>query len=67
MDRHGWVLIRVRIAAREVRAVHPISWGWQFTASQALDEVYVPFFGPFGAAWEDATVARWSPTPLGPL
>jgi hypothetical protein len=24
----------------------------------------VPFFGAFGAAWDDAMVARWSANPL---
>jgi len=42
-------------------------WGWQFTGSEALDEAYVPFFGAFGAAWDDAMVARWSAHPLGIL
>ena len=42
-------------------------WGWQFTSSQALDEAYVPFFGAFGTAWDDATVARWNANPLGLL
>jgi hypothetical protein len=41
--------------------------GWQFSGSQALDEAYVPFFGAFGAAWDDAMVARWSANPLGIL
>jgi hypothetical protein len=27
----------------------------------------VPFFGAFGAAWDDALVARWSANPLGML
>jgi hypothetical protein len=27
----------------------------------------VPFFGTFGAAWDDAIVARWSANPLGML
>jgi hypothetical protein len=42
-------------------------WDWQFSGSQALDEAYVPFFGAFGAAWDDAMVARWSANPLGML
>ena len=42
-------------------------WGWQFFGSQALDEAYVPLFGAFGAAWDDAMVARWSADPLGML
>jgi hypothetical protein len=29
-------------------------------AAKGLDEAYVPFFGAFGAAWDDAMVARWS-------
>ena len=37
----------------------------QFSSSQALDEVYVPFFGAFGAAWDDAMVARWNVIPSG--
>jgi hypothetical protein len=37
-------------------------WG-QFTGSEALDKAYVPFFGAFGAAWDDAMVARWSAQP----
>jgi hypothetical protein len=32
-----------------------------------LDEVYVPFFGALGAAWDDAMVARWSVNPVGML
>ena len=39
-------------------------FGYQFTGSEALDEAYVPFFGAFGAAWDDAMVARWSANPL---
>jgi hypothetical protein len=27
----------------------------------------VPFFGAFGATWDDAMVARWSASPLGML
>jgi hypothetical protein len=42
-------------------------FGYQFTASEALDEAYVPFFGAFGTAWDDAMVARWSANPLGML
>jgi hypothetical protein len=41
--------------------------GWQFSGSQALDEVHVPFFGAFDAAWDDTMVARWSANPLGML
>ena len=36
-------------------------------SSEPLDEAYVPFFGAFGAAWDDAMVARWSGNPLGML
>jgi hypothetical protein len=43
------------------------SCGWEFTGSEGLDEAYVPFFGAFGAAWDDAMVARWSANPLGML
>ena len=32
-----------------------------------LDEAYVPFFGAFGVAGDDAMVARWSANPLGML
>ena len=42
-------------------------FGYQFTGSEALDEAYVPFFGAFGAAWDDAMVVRWSANPLGML
>jgi hypothetical protein len=42
-------------------------WSWQFSGSQALDEAYVPFFGAFGAAWDDAMVAHWSANPFGML
>jgi hypothetical protein len=42
-------------------------WGWQFTASEGLDEAYVPFFGACGTAWDDGMVARWSANPLGML
>jgi hypothetical protein len=40
---------------------------YQFTGSEALDEAYVPLFGAFGAAWDDAMVARWSANPLDML
>ncbi|MDH3770984.1 MAG: hypothetical protein OET79_08370 [Nitrospirota bacterium] len=40
---------------------------WQFTGSEGLDEAYVPFFGAFGAAWNDAMVAHCSASPLGML
>ena len=33
------------------------SGGSQFSSSQPLNQVYVPFFGAFGAAWDDAMVA----------
>ena len=42
-------------------------FGYQFTGSEALDEAYVPFFGGFGTAWDDAMVARWSADPLAML
>ena len=42
-------------------------FGYQFTGAEALDEAYVPFFGAFGTAWNDAMVARWSANPLGML
>jgi hypothetical protein len=32
-----------------------------------LDEAYVPFFGAFGAVWEDTMVTRRSATRLGAL
>ena len=35
--------------------------------AEGLDEAYVPFFGAFGAAWDDGMVARWSANPLGML
>ena len=40
-----------------------LRWG----IHNCLDEAYVPFFGAFGAAWDDAMVARWSANPLGML
>lgn len=46
------------------------SWSiykWQFFSIEALDEAYVPFIGAFGAAWDNAMVARWSADPLGML
>jgi hypothetical protein len=42
-------------------------WGRQFTGSEEFDEAYVPFFGAFGAAWDDAMLARWCASPLGTL
>jgi hypothetical protein len=42
-------------------------WGWQFTGSEGLDEAYVPLFGAFDTARDDAMVARWSAKPLGML
>ena len=42
-------------------------WGWQLSGTQGLDEAYVPFFGAFGTAWDDAIVARRSANPLGML
>jgi hypothetical protein len=36
-------------------------------ADAIVDEAYVPFFGAFGAAWDDAMVVRWSANPLGML
>lgn len=42
-------------------------FGWQFLTSQTLKQVDVPFFGAFGAAWDDDLVARWSAEPLGML
>jgi len=42
-------------------------WGWQLFSSEVLDEAHVPFFDPFGPAWEDAMIARWSANPLGML
>jgi hypothetical protein len=41
------------------------AWARQFTGSEGLDEACVPFFGTFGAGWDDAMVARWSAQPLG--
>jgi hypothetical protein len=42
-------------------------WGWQLSGTQGLDEAYVPLFGAFGAARDDAMVARWSANSLGIL
>ena len=42
-------------------------WGWQFSGGESLDEACVPFFGAFGAPWDDTMVARWSANPLGML
>jgi hypothetical protein len=36
-----------------------------FSGSQALEEAYVPFFGAFGAAWDEAMVAGQSANPVG--
>ena len=30
---------------------------------RGIYEAYVPFFDAFGAAWDDAMVARWSADP----
>ncbi len=38
--------------------------GWQYFTNQRLVGAYVPSFGAFGAAWNDAMVARWSAAPL---
>ena len=40
-----------------------LRWG----IHDCLDEAYVPFFGAFGIAWDDAMIARWSANPLGML
>jgi hypothetical protein len=40
-------------------------FGYQFTGAEALDQAYVPFFGAFGTACDDAMVARRSANPLG--
>jgi hypothetical protein len=37
------------------------------TGSEGLDEAYVPFFGAFGAAWDDAMVATAAPVRWGCL
>jgi hypothetical protein len=42
-------------------------WGWQFSSSEALDEAYVPFFGAFRAARDDARSPATSFNPLGML
>jgi hypothetical protein len=42
-------------------------WGSRFAGSERPDEAYVPFFGAFGAAWDDAMAARWSANPLAML
>jgi hypothetical protein len=42
-------------------------WGWQYFTSERLNEAYVPFFGAFGAAWDETMVARWSANRLGML
>jgi hypothetical protein len=53
--------------AWEGRAVYSISWSWQFSGAEALDEAHVPFFGAFGAAWDGAMIAGSSSDPLGVL
>ena len=35
--------------------------------SRSWSSAYVVFFRGFGVAWDDATVARWTNTPLGML
>jgi hypothetical protein len=42
-------------------------WGWQFSGTQEVDEAYVPFFGAFGADWDNSVALRWSASPLGML
>jgi hypothetical protein len=37
------------------------------TAERWASTTRVPFFGAFGAAWDDGMVARWSANPLGML
>ena len=36
----------------------------RWSSNDCLDEAYVPFFGAFGTARDDATIARWSANPL---
>ena len=40
-----------------------LRWG----IHDCLDEAYVPFFGAFGTARDDAIIARWSANPLAML
>ena len=46
------------------RQLVDLEWGWQFFSIEALDEAYVPFFGAFGAAWDDVMVAHWRANPV---
>ena len=55
------------VAATATGSCAIYKWRWQFFSSEALDEAYVPFFGAFGAAWDDAMVARWNANPVGML
>jgi hypothetical protein len=52
------VLMRLLVTATGRWSIY--RWSWQFSNSQALDEGHVPFFGAFGAAWDERIVARWS-------
>jgi hypothetical protein len=62
------LLLRTNTTAVTATGSWPLyRFGYQFTGSEALDEAYVPFFGAFGAAWDDAMAARWSANPLGML
>ena len=36
----------------------------RWSSNDCLDEVYVPFFGALGAAWDDPIIASWSANPL---
>ena len=39
----------------------------RWSSNDCLDEAYVPFFGAFGTARDDAIIARWSANPLAML
>ena len=55
----------IAVTAATGWTIGPSTTGWQFAGGEGLDQAYVPFFGAFGAARDDAMVARWSANPLG--
>jgi hypothetical protein len=55
----------VTVSATGSWSIH--RWGWQFAFSQQVNQAHVPYFGAFGAAWDDAMDACWSANPFGML
>jgi hypothetical protein len=62
-----WLAYPTRSPRPPPAAVPSTSGDGSSSAARRSTKPYVPFFGAFGAAWDNAMVARWNANPVGML